>query len=109
MQQLLLSGQDDIKLVRTQDRALAQHHFPIPRKHSETTKGNPPMLRINRSGFSASAAFLALSYSICNFAQQPKQYSTEDYASAERFMAYNVNPLAYQGVVHAQSLEDGRF
>jgi dipeptidyl aminopeptidase/acylaminoacyl peptidase len=67
------------------------------------------MLRINRSGFSASAAFLALSCSICNFAQEPKQYSTEDYASAERFMAYNVNPLAYQGVVHAQSLEDGRF
>jgi dipeptidyl-peptidase 4 len=37
------------------------------------------------------------------------QYTTEDYAAAERFMSYNVNPLFYQGVVRAQWLDDGRF
>jgi len=42
-------------------------------------------------------------------AQQPKQYTTEDYAAAERFMSYNVNPLAWQGVVKAESLDNGRF
>jgi dipeptidyl-peptidase 4 len=55
----------------------------------------------------ATCAILAL---ICvASAQQPKQYTTEDYAAAERFMSYNVNPLAWQGVVHAQALDDGRF
>jgi len=67
------------------------------------------MLRINCSGFSASAAVLALSCSFRAFAQQPRQYTTEDYAAAERFMSYNVNSLAYKGVVKAQSLDDGRF
>jgi len=46
-------------------------------------------------------------------AQQPRQYTTEDYAAAEKFMSYNVNPLAYQGVVHAEWLDthsnDARF
>ncbi len=42
-------------------------------------------------------------------AQQAKQYTTDDYAQAERFMSYNVNPLAYQGQVHARALDDGRF
>jgi dipeptidyl-peptidase 4 len=46
---------------------------------------------------------------ISAFAQQARQYTTEDYAAAEKFMAYNVNPLAYKGEVHAQSLDDGRF
>jgi hypothetical protein len=41
--------------------------------------------------------------------QQPKQYTNQDYAAAERFMGYNVNPLAYKGVVKAQWLDDGRF
>src|ERR1700721_3616366 len=69
------------------------------------------MLRINLSRFSASAVVLALSGICCasTLAQQPKQYTSEDYAAAERFMSYNVNPLAWQGVVHAQSLDDGRF
>src|ERR1700685_719325 len=69
------------------------------------------MLRINPSGFSASAVILALSGLCCasTLAQQPKQYTSQDYAAAERFMSYNVNPLAWQGVVHAQSLGDGRF
>ena len=43
------------------------------------------------------------------FTQEPKQYSDQDYASAEKFMAYNVNPLAYKGQVNAQWLDDDRF
>ncbi|HEX4322194.1 MAG TPA: DPP IV N-terminal domain-containing protein [Acidobacteriaceae bacterium] len=42
-------------------------------------------------------------------AQRPRQLTTEDYAAAEKFMAYNMNPLAYQGVVRAEWLKDGRF
>ena len=43
------------------------------------------------------------------FAQQPRQYTDQDYANAEKFMAYNVNPLAYKGQVNAQWLDDDRF
>jgi dipeptidyl aminopeptidase/acylaminoacyl peptidase len=42
-------------------------------------------------------------------AQQPRQYTKEEYVKAEKFMAYNVVPLAYSGVVHAKWLDDGRF
>jgi dipeptidyl-peptidase 4 len=42
-------------------------------------------------------------------AQQQRQYTAQDYAAAERFMSYNVNPLAFKGAIHPQSLEDGRF
>jgi dipeptidyl-peptidase-4 len=42
-------------------------------------------------------------------AQQPRQYTAEDYAAAEKFMAYNMNPLAYQGTVRAEWLNDNRF
>ena len=41
--------------------------------------------------------------------QQARQYTKEDYARAEKFMPYNVAPLAYTGVVHAKWLDDGRF
>jgi dipeptidyl aminopeptidase/acylaminoacyl peptidase len=57
----------------------------------------------------ASVALAAFILCFAALAQQPKQYATEDYAAAERFMSYNVNPLAYQGVVRAQWLGDGRF
>ena len=30
-------------------------------------------------------------------AQQPRQFTDENYAHAEKFMAYNVNPLASEG------------
>ena len=51
------------------------------------------------------SAIGASSLLLCTFAigclpggaQAPKQYTSEDYAAAERFMAYNVNPLAYKG------------
>ena len=43
------------------------------------------------------------------FAQQPKQYTTEDYARAELFMSYNLLPLAAKGMVRPHWLHDGRF
>jgi len=42
-------------------------------------------------------------------AQQARQYSASDYAAAEKFMSYNINSLAYKGLVHAQWLDDDRF
>src|SRR5215469_7025403 len=55
-------------------------------------------------------AFAALALGcFTGFAQEPKQYSDQDYAAAEEFMAYNVNPLAYKGQVNAQWLDDDRF
>lgn len=46
---------------------------------------------------------------IAGVAQQPGQYTDLDYAAAEKFMAYNVNSLAYKGQVNAQWLDDDRF
>ncbi|HXS74693.1 MAG TPA: DPP IV N-terminal domain-containing protein [Terracidiphilus sp.] len=46
---------------------------------------------------------------VCVIAQQARQYTNADYANAEKFMAYNLNPLAYKGQVNAQWLDDGRF
>ena len=46
---------------------------------------------------------------VAAFAQQPRQYTDQDYANAEKFMAYNVNPLAYKGQVNAQWLDNDRF
>jgi len=40
---------------------------------------------------------------------QGKQLTTEDYARAEKFMAYNVNPLVYHGVARVSWMDDGRF
>jgi len=40
---------------------------------------------------------------------QGKQLTTEDYARAEKFMAYNVNPLVYHGVARPTWMSDGRF
>jgi len=42
-------------------------------------------------------------------AQQSRQYSVQDYAEAERFMPYNLNPLAFKGQVRAQWLDPNRF
>jgi dipeptidyl-peptidase 4 len=42
-------------------------------------------------------------------AQQPRQYTDADYAQAEKFQAYNANPLAYKGLVHAQWMDGNRF
>ena len=56
----------------------------------------------------AAAAAFGMSPTV-GVAQQATQYTTQDYAQAERFMSYNVNPLAYQGQVRARALDDGRF
>jgi dipeptidyl-peptidase-4 len=53
-------------------------------------------------------AFLVSGFGMA-LAQQPRQYTREDYAQAEKFMAYNVAPLAYTGQVHPKWLDDGRF
>jgi dipeptidyl-peptidase 4 len=69
------------------------------------------MLRNSLSDIRTTAGSF-LVFSLCcaaGLAQQPRQYTAQDYAAAERFMPYNVNPLAYQGVVRAQWLDDGRF
>ncbi len=42
-------------------------------------------------------------------AQQAKQLTTADYAQAEKFMAYNVNPLVDHTVTAVTWLPDGRF
>ena len=40
---------------------------------------------------------------------QGRQLTTEDYARAEKFMGYHVNPLVYHGVARPTWMEDGRF
>src|ERR1700730_11907606 len=40
---------------------------------------------------------------------QDKQLTAADYARAEKFMSYNVNPLVYHTVARATWLPDGRF
>src|SRR5580698_10682132 len=40
---------------------------------------------------------------------QARQFTNEDYARAEKFMAYNVNPLVYHGVARPTWMDDGRF
>jgi dipeptidyl aminopeptidase/acylaminoacyl peptidase len=42
-------------------------------------------------------------------AQHPRQYTDQDYANAEKFMPYNMNPLAFKGQVKAQILDGSRF
>ena len=58
-----------------------------------------------KAAFTASLALCATAA----IAQQPRQFTAEDYAAAEKFMGYNVNPLAYPGTVRAEWLDDGKF
>jgi dipeptidyl aminopeptidase/acylaminoacyl peptidase len=44
-----------------------------------------------------------------NALAQGKQLTTANYAQAEKFMAYNVNPLVYHGVGRVAWMDDGRF
>ena len=48
-------------------------------------------------------------FSVAGVAQQGRQYTTADYAQAEKFMDYNVNPLVYHGVDRPTWMADGRF
>jgi len=75
------------------------------------TRGISRMFRagnLNRQAIVVSLCALSLCCPAAR-SQQPRQYTTEDYATAERFMSYNVNPLASKGVVNARWMEDGRF
>ena len=47
------------------------------------------------------AASLIFAASTAALAQQPRQYTTPDYAAAEKFMGYNMSSLANKGVVKA--------
>src|SRR5579871_2994248 len=40
---------------------------------------------------------------------QTRALTTADYAHAEQFMPYNVDPLVYHGPVRATFLDDGKF
>lgn len=51
--------------------------------------------------------FFVSACGIAGMAQQPRQYTKEDYAKAEKFMAYNADPLAYAGQVRPKWLDDG--
>jgi len=42
-------------------------------------------------------------------AQQGRQLTTADYAQAEKFMNYNVNPLVFHGVDHPEWISGDRF
>jgi dipeptidyl-peptidase 4 len=60
-------------------------------------------------GLAATAAIaLGCAFTTAGFAQG-KQLTTEDYARAEKFMNYNVNPLVYHTVDNPSWLPDGRF
>ena len=54
-------------------------------------------------------AFVVFGFGIPGNAQQTRRYSKEEYSKAEKFMPYNIDPLAYVGMVRAKWLEDGRF
>ena len=56
----------------------------------------------------ASAVVLLASLTGAGTAQQGRQLTTEDYARAEKFMNYNVNPLVYHSVERPVWLADGR-
>ena len=56
-----------------------------------------------------SAGTLLASLAIAGMAQEARQLTPEDYARAEKFMNYNVNPLVYHSVEHPSWLGDGRF
>ena len=57
------------------------------------------------------AATLALiaTCSTAAVAQQGRQLTTADYAQAEKFMNYNVNPLVFHGVEHPEWISGDRF
>ncbi|HSZ15982.1 MAG TPA: DPP IV N-terminal domain-containing protein [Terracidiphilus sp.] len=67
------------------------------------------MLKFSFPSKPAGAAVALAALCVAAQAQQPRQYTDADYAAAEKFMSYNVNPLAFKGQVNAQWMDDGRF
>jgi dipeptidyl aminopeptidase/acylaminoacyl peptidase len=61
-----------------------------------------------RKGLSAVAGIVLVCVSASGLGQG-KQLTTEDYARAEKYMAYNVNSLVYHGVARPTWMDDGRF
>src|SRR5271170_5919614 len=62
-----------------------------------------------RRGLSAVAGVVVACCLTTSGMTQGTQLTTEDYARAEKFMAYNVNSLVYHGVARPTWMEDGRF
>ena len=56
-----------------------------------------------------SVALLVFLPSSITLAQQPRQYTAHDYAQAEKFMPYNVNPLVLHAVESPTWMADGRM
>jgi dipeptidyl aminopeptidase/acylaminoacyl peptidase len=67
------------------------------------------MLKFSFPSKPAGAAVALAALCVAAQAQQARQYTDADYAAAEKFMSYNVNPLAFKGQVNAQWMDDGRF
>ena len=66
-------------------------------------------MRLNQISRRTLLATLAATLSSVSLAQQPRQFTAGDYAAAEKFMSYNVNPLAYKGQVDAHWADDAHF
>ena len=62
-----------------------------------------------RNGLSAVAGIVLGCCVSTSGVAQGRQFTNEDYARAEKFMSYNVNPLVYHGVARPTWMEDGRF
>src|SRR5580698_3809208 len=66
-------------------------------------------MRLNQISRRTLLAALTATLSSVSLAQQPRQFTAGDYAAAEKFMSYNVNPLAYKGQVDAHWADDAHF
>jgi dipeptidyl aminopeptidase/acylaminoacyl peptidase len=64
---------------------------------------------LDRRWSAAAGVILACCFAVSGAAQQARQLTTADYARAEKFMAYNVNPLVDHGVENPVWMEDGRL
>ncbi|HEV2711093.1 MAG TPA: DPP IV N-terminal domain-containing protein [Edaphobacter sp.] len=60
-------------------------------------------------GWLAVAGVVAASCMSGSIVAQGKQLTTADYARAEKFMDYNVNPLVFHTLGHPKWTDDGRF
>jgi dipeptidyl-peptidase 4 len=67
------------------------------------------MMVLDRRLSAVASVVMACGFAVSGAAQQPRQLTTEDYAHAEKFMAYNVNLLVYHGVEHPVWMDDGRL
>jgi dipeptidyl-peptidase-4 len=70
--------------------------------------------KLKATVFVASSPILIVVCAFSCLAQQPRQdagrqYTDADYAHAEQFMNYNLDPLAWKGVVRPVWLDDHRF